>query len=94
MFRPHAVSDALTIDTAQTTFAIRRRQTGAVGEFDFGVIAGTAQRAGNEVHGRRTDETGDEYIGRAVIQFQRRPRCSTRPSRMTTIWSAMVIASI
>jgi hypothetical protein len=29
-----------------------------------------------------------------VVELERLSRCSTTPSRMTTIWSAIVIASI
>jgi hypothetical protein len=40
------------------------------------------------------EEAGDEAVGRALVDLERRPICCTSPSRKTTMRSAKVIASI
>ena len=51
-------------------------------------------RGRQHVHRRRADEAGDEEVGRAVVEVERRADLLDAPSCMTTILSAMVIASI
>ncbi len=42
---------------------------------------------------RGAEEGRDELRGRPLVDFVAVPTCSRRPSRMTTMWSAMVRAS-
>src|SRR5579883_2498106 len=68
MLRTHAIDDFLPV----TPRARRCRQPEAVGGLDPSLIAAAAQLARNEIHRGRADEAGDEEIGRAVIEFERR----------------------
>jgi hypothetical protein len=47
----------------------------------------------DDVHGRRADELGDEEVGRALVEFQRRADLLDMPAESTTMRSASVIAS-
>src|SRR5450830_146564 len=65
---PHA------IDRFATLAAARRcgeRQARAAGSFEFEFSIG-ANGAGQEIHRRRADESGDKQILRPVVEFQRR----------------------
>ena len=48
----------------------------------------------DQVHRRTADEAGDEGVGGLVVDLLGVPTCCMTPSRMTTMRSAMVIASI
>src|SRR6266702_1552197 len=68
VFGPHAVNGGLALGIGGRR---GQRQLDAVGAFE----AGAAVRlhfALEEVHCRRTDEAGNELVGRRVIEFERR----------------------
>ena len=46
-----------------------------------------------EIHLGRADEAGDEEVGGAFVEFERRAELLDCPALSTTILSAMVIAS-
>ena len=49
---------------------------------------------GDEVHARRTEKAGDEAVGRAVVELERRADLLDLPSLRTTILLAIVMASV
>ena len=91
MLGPHAVDGEPAVGSGRRG---RERQADAARPVEPGAAV-VADRALEEIHRRRADEAGDEQVVRPVVELRAgAPICSTSPSCITTILSAMVMASI
>ena len=88
---PHAERNLLAVACRRADLSGQRVPPAAS---TYALPFAAAQRAVDDVHRRRADELRDEQVVRPVVELERRADLLDAPSCITTMRSAIVIASI